>query len=247
MKFLHTDDTNYIGSCATNVSAHTVQEIGHIHDVGFLCSIFNDRLPLCHRSCHHNVDGSSYRNLIQINMGSGQMLCLCPYQSMGNFHGRPHGTKSFDMQVDGAASDITASRKGNLRLFVFAEERTDQIIRCADSADELIVYRHIPNKRTIDFHLVLIDTLHSGSNLLDCLQQHIDVTHIRQIFYCNSLICHDGCSKNCKCSILGTSDFNFTLQRIPALDHVLFHFSPQKRNALLSILFVTFPIVIRGL
>ena len=49
---------------------HAVQKVCHIHHMGLFRCILNYSLSLCHRSRHHNIDCSTNRYLIQINMGS---------------------------------------------------------------------------------------------------------------------------------------------------------------------------------
>ena len=70
MKLLHSADTDHIGSCTLDVGSHAVQEVCHINNMRLTGGVLDDRIALCHGSCHHNIDGRTYRNGIQENMTS---------------------------------------------------------------------------------------------------------------------------------------------------------------------------------
>ena len=95
MKLFHSTDTDNIRTCAFNISTHTVQEVRHIYYMGLSCRIFNGGISLSHGCCHHNVNGSSYRNHIQENMLSKQLICFCNNCAMDNIHRCSQGSESF--------------------------------------------------------------------------------------------------------------------------------------------------------
>ena len=57
---------------------------------------------------------------------------------------------------------------------------------------------------------MFVDTLHTRTDPLDRVQEHIDIPDIREIFYCNGLICHNRSCKNRKRSIFCSTDLYFS-------------------------------------
>src|SRR5699024_8867777 len=111
MKLLHASDPDHIGAGAFNVGSHTVQEVGHIHHVGFTGCVLDNRPSSGHGSGHHNVDGSAYRHHIQENMTAFQTGGSGYDSAMKDVNRCAKGTESFQMLIDGPAADIAASRK----------------------------------------------------------------------------------------------------------------------------------------
>ena len=100
------------------------------------------------------------------------------------------------MQIDRPAPDIASARKRHLRAFVFAEQRSDQIIRRTDFPDIFIVNIHIADKGSVDLYGMRIRPFHHRADLLYRVEQHIDISDIWYILYCYGLIRHDGGGKN---------------------------------------------------
>ena len=142
-------------------------------------SIFNCSLSLGERRCHHDIDCSAYRYLIQINVSSNQPFSLCRHSSVTNFDMRSQCAKPLNVQVHRTASDITASRKGHLRTLIFPKQRTQQVIGCPDFLHGVIIHRDIFHERTIDFHGMRVYTFNPRTNIRHCLKQRIDIAHIR--------------------------------------------------------------------
>ncbi len=118
------------------------------------------------------------------------------------------------------------ARKRYLGTLVLAEKRTDKIIGSTDAADVFVIYRYLMDGRSVDLYGMTIDTVNLRSNLLDCLQKHINITYIRKIFDDNLLICHNGSCQNTKRGILCSADHNISYQRIAAFHNILIHYTP---------------------
>ena len=69
-------DTDHIRSGSLDISAHAVQEVGHVNDVRLLGRILDDRLSDCAGSRHHNVDRRADRNYVHENMSTSHMITL---------------------------------------------------------------------------------------------------------------------------------------------------------------------------
>ena len=120
VKPLYAPDTDCVCSCTLNIGSHTVKEVCHIYDMGLLGSILKDRLSLCHSSSHHDIDGRSHRNHIQINMTCHQINGMGDHCSALNLYICSQRPEALNMLVNGAASDIAASGKRNLSALVFS-------------------------------------------------------------------------------------------------------------------------------
>ena len=72
MQFLHAFDPDHIRSGAFDIGSHAVQEVGHIHHVGFFCRILDHGVAGCHHRCHHDIDGGPHSYHIQIDVIPGQ-------------------------------------------------------------------------------------------------------------------------------------------------------------------------------
>ena len=86
VEFFHTDNPDYIRTCTTDLRTHAVQKVRNIHHMWLFCCVLDNCFSLCHRSCHHNVNGCSDRYFIQINMGSCQLFCGCKNKPMFNIN-----------------------------------------------------------------------------------------------------------------------------------------------------------------
>ena len=111
--------------------------------MGLFCRIFDSGHSFRHNGCHHHIDGRAHRHHVHINMIATQCIGLGNDQTMGNVHICPQRPEAFQMLIDGTAADITASRKRHLGLFIFAQQRAQQIIRCSDFFNIVTVYNQI--------------------------------------------------------------------------------------------------------
>ena len=143
-------------------------------------------------------------------MAAAKMLRMGLDQSMLDLHLRTQGTESLDVLVNGTTADITAAGKCHLRMLIFSQKSTDQIIGSSDLLDIFIFYYQFTDIGCVESHLMAIGALYDHTNVLHSAQKYVRVSYIRHIFYINSLIRHYGSSKNRKCRILSTSYFYFS-------------------------------------
>ena len=73
-------------------------------------------------------------------MTAAKMLRMGLDQSMLDLHLRTQGTESLDVLVNGTTADITAAGKCHLRMLIFSQKSTDQIIGGSDLLDIFIFY-----------------------------------------------------------------------------------------------------------
>ena len=118
----YTFDTNHIGSGTFNFCPHTVKEIRQIYHMGFFGRILNGCFAFRHGRRHHYINSSAYGYHIQIYMAAMQIFRIRNYHPMLNADIRTEGTKTFDVLVYRAQTDIAASRKGYLCLFIFSKQ-----------------------------------------------------------------------------------------------------------------------------
>ena len=235
MECFHSADLDHIGSGSADIRSHTVQKVRHIHDMRLFRHIFHDRHTVCHCRSHHHVDRRADTDHVKIQMCAAKLFRLRNDLSMLDIHIGTQCAESFQMLVDRTASDIASARKRHLRTFIFSKESTQQIVRCPDLLDIIILNIEIPDRASVDLHCMPIDTLNHRTDSRDRLQHHIDVVDIRKILNLNGLVCHDRCCQNRKRRILCTANFYFPYQRISALNNILLHIAPQLSDIVIFI------------
>ena len=224
MKLLHAFDTDHIGTGALDAGSHAVEEVGKIHNMRLLRRILNDGIALGKCSRHDHVNGCTHRHHIHIDMASEQLVGLRNHHA-----GRCHPyigserTESLYVLINRAQPDIAAARKCYLRLLVLAKKRADQIVRSADLSNGFRIHRLILNKGTVDHIGMQIRMLYDTTDLRNRSGNGANIRHVRNIFNCNRLICHDRGRNDRKSSVLRSPDLNLSAKRRPAFHNVMQH------------------------
>ena len=226
VKPFHATNTDGIRSCALNIGSHAVKEVRHIYDMRLLGCIFKDGLSLCHGRRHHDIDGGSHRNHIQINVACHQINGVSNHCPALDLHIRSQRPKSLYMLVNGTASDIAASRKRNLGALIFTQQSAYKVIRGADPTNVFIIHRYLSYISRIDLHCMTVDAAYAGTDLLNRLQHYVDIPHIRQIIDEHIFIRHNGRCQDTQCGILRTAYGHIAHQRVAAFYNIMFHFTP---------------------
>ena len=170
VQHLHTSDTDHIRTGTLDIGTHAVQEVCCIYNVWLFCRIFNNGISFCHRCCHHNINGCTYRYSIHENMSSMKSVrCRCHDGTVFDIDGCTQCTEAFQMQIDRAASDVTATRQRYFCFFIFSEKRTQQIIGCTDFLNIFVIYTDITDSGTVDHCSVTVYPLHFCSDSSDGL------------------------------------------------------------------------------
>ena len=78
-------------------------------------------------------------------MASYQINGMCQHCSTLDLYLCAKSAESLNVKIDRTASDVTATRKRNLRAFVFAKKRPDKIIGRTNPADVLVIHRYFMN------------------------------------------------------------------------------------------------------
>lgn len=81
-KRLNAADFYDVGSGASYIGAHGIEEVGKIDYVRLLGGIFDNRQPPCLCGGNHNVAGGAHRNDIKINLASHKTLRRNAYHSV---------------------------------------------------------------------------------------------------------------------------------------------------------------------
>ena len=151
---------DHIRSRASDVRSHAVQEVRHIYYMRLLRHILHNSQAFRHRSSHHHIDRRSYTDHIEVNVLAYQTVCLCNDLSMPDLHICSQSPEALKMLVDRPASDITSSRKRNLRMLILPKQCSQKIIRCPDLLN-IIVF----NIYTVDVLSINLDsvTIHSAN------------------------------------------------------------------------------------
>ena len=223
MEPLYAADTDDVRTCSLDIRAHAVQEVRHVYHMGLLGRVLNDGISFRHSGRHHNVDGGSHGNHIQINMASAQSLRLRHNKSILNLYVSAQSAETLQVLINGSASDIAAARKGNLRPLILSKQSPQQIVGSADPLDILVIYAEIPYLGTIYLHRMPVNPIYIRANLLHRFQKDVDVPHIRKIFHHYCLIRHNRSRKNRQRSVLRSANLHLSHKRAAAFNHILFH------------------------
>ena len=160
------------------------------------CRILQNSLAFCHSCCHHNVDSRTYRNHIQIDMACYQINGMGDHCAAFNLYIRSQRAETFNMLVDGTASNVASAWKRYLSALIFSQQGADKIIRCADTADIFIINGHFFNTAAVDFYCMTVNTIYSCTDLLDSFQHYIDISYIWKVIDQYIIIRHDRGGKN---------------------------------------------------
>ena len=120
MKLPNTPDPDYIRTGALNIRAHAVQKVSHVYYMGLFRHILENRLAFGHRRRHHDIDGRSDRNHIQIDMARHKIDRVSHHSSAHDGNIRTQCAESLQMLVDGPASNGAAARKRHLRALILS-------------------------------------------------------------------------------------------------------------------------------
>ena len=221
MKLRHAFDPDHIRSCTLDIGAHAVKHIGHINHMRLLRRILQDRIPLGKGRCQHNIDGRTDRNHVKINMTAAKMIRIHNYHAMVDLRSCTKTTEALQVLVNRTASDVTAAGQRDLRLFIFSEKRSQQIIGRADPLHVFIIDPDRPDSGSVNRNRMGIDPFYGRTNPGDCLQKHIDIPYIRKIIDHHFLVRHDRRSEDSQSRIFCAANYDIAHQRTAALNHIL--------------------------
>ena len=163
-------DLNHIGSRASDVGSHAVQEIGNVYYVRFFCHVLHDSDAFCHRCRHHYIDRRPYCHDVEINMPPFQILCFGNYFAVLDIHVGSECAEPLQVLVYRPAPDIASSRKCHFRSLVLAKQRAEQIVRRADLLDIVILHIKIPDTASVDLDRVSVYAVHLCTDSGNCIQ-----------------------------------------------------------------------------
>ena len=116
-------------------------------------------------------------------------------------HRRTKRRQALDMLVNGANAEIAAAGHRRLGRTKTPKHGTDQIIRSADLAHQIIGGILIAGLRTVDLDGGTVDKAHLRTELRQNSQEHIGITDLGNIF---------------------AADLNLTMEGQAAVDYILF-------------------------
>ena len=164
MKPGHSLNPYDIGSCTLYIRSHAVEKIGYIHHMWFLRCILNNRVPLSERCGKHDIDGSSNRFHIKIDMSAYKPVCLSSNHSIGCINLCSHSLKSIYMLVNRSCTYVTATRKCHMGFPVFSKQCTQKIVGAPYLLRLLIINNRGIYKSTINLVCVSVNLLNHCPN-----------------------------------------------------------------------------------
>ena len=92
------------------------------------CSIFQNGQSFCADCCQHNINGSTNRHNIQIDVCAEHFVALCVDKAIIGGNGCSQCLKALDMLVDWAHTEVTAARRGNVCFAKTSQESAEEIV-----------------------------------------------------------------------------------------------------------------------
>ena len=110
MQIVFAVDLDDICACASDISAHRVEEIRNINDVRLLGCILDNCLSLSPYSRKHSVHRSAYSNEIEIDLVAYQLVSLDMVCAPLYLVGSAQSFESFQVLVDRSVTERTSAR-----------------------------------------------------------------------------------------------------------------------------------------
>ena len=221
---IHALNLDGVGAGTADVGAHGVQEVGQIHDVGFLGGVLNDGVAVCQSCGHHDVHGGTHGNHIQIDIGTVQPTALGVGQNEAAFHhhlGAQSG-EALDVLVNGThTAEVAAAGHGNLRTAETAQQRTDEIVAGADLVGQFVGGAGGADAGGVDLHRVGIDAANGGAQALQDPQAQRYVGDLGDVFNAANPVHQKGGGDDGNSSVFGAADLYFTKERLAAANQIL--------------------------
>ena len=105
-------DLDDVRTCAADLCAHDVEVVRKINDFRLLRRIFEDGLPLGHRSGHEDVFRRADAREIEVDTRPLEALRRrCLDEAVADFDVRTERLKALEVQVDRARADSAAARQ----------------------------------------------------------------------------------------------------------------------------------------
>ena len=208
----HAGDLDGIRTGAADVGAHGVEEVGQIHNVGLLGSVFDDGVAVRQSGGHHDVHGGTHGDHVQIDVGAVEPAAGSVGQNEAALHhhlGAQSG-EALDVLVDGHLGTAEAAQQG-----------TDQVIAGADLVGQLIGSAGGADAGGVDLHGVGIDAADHGTQTLQNPQTQRHVGDLGDVFDAADPVHQKGGGDNGNSGIFRAADLYFTKQRLSAANQIL--------------------------
>ena len=158
-------DFNHVGSRPHDVGAHGIEEVGQIHNVGFLSGVFNDgHAPGFHRR-QHDVDGGAHRHHVKVHPSAGELIGPDVDHAVLQAVIRSQALETLQVLVDGPYSEVASSRQADFGPMEPAQQRSQKVIGSPHMLGQLIGHLRHGNIGGIDLHGGAVQVLHLGSHL----------------------------------------------------------------------------------
>ena len=162
-------DLDDVGSRASDVRSHRVEEVREVDDVRLLRRVLDDRQSLCAARRKHDVHRRADRYHVEINMRSDKsLLAAGRFDDRAVYESclRAERLKALEVLVDRPYAEIAAARKRHSRVAVFAEQRAQQIIGCSHAHHKLARRGAGMNVRRVNVERALVDPFYLRAHLL---------------------------------------------------------------------------------
>ena len=165
----------------------------------------------------HDVDGRAHRGHVQIDLRAVQ-----PVRRFGRNHAavggdlRAQRLKALDVLVDGAVADGAAAGVGNLRLAKARQQRTHEIIGCAQPPRVRFRHKGAVHPARINGHGGAVQ-LDFGTQFAQNAFQREGIAHLRKVFDRARLVAQQRRRYDCQRRVFSAVDHNGALEPVPAV------------------------------
>ena len=222
----HTVDLDAVRARAADVCSHDVQIIREIDNLRLKCRILEDRLSLGTGCRHHHILRRTDTREIEIDPSP-----LQPVRRRGM--NRPlrdvdlcaECLKALEMEINRTRSNRAAPRQRDLRTPLAGKQRSHDEKGCAHLANQFVWCGHRRNPRCVNRQPMLLrDVVRLHSERAQHRADRIDILQRRHIIQNAHTTTAEECRRDDRQHrILCPADLHTSAQRMPSVNHQLFH------------------------
>ena len=211
---LHTADTDHARARARNIRAAGIEKVRNIDDMRLTRGVLKRGHALGEDGGEHDVDRRADRNDIKIDLIAAQaVLGRLDVQitRRAEVDPRAERLKAFDVLIDRARAEVTATRHTDLGLTETTEHRADQIRRAAHFADKLHRRHLLCHRARINEHSIGVDKPHLCTDHTKHLKRQRNIADVRHVADLANVTRGDRSEDHGECGVLHAADIHFTV------------------------------------
>ena len=207
---------------AVDPGAHRDQEPRQVLYVGLRGGVANRGRARREGGRHERVLRPHHAGLVHEEVACAQAVRRVHLVAAVDFHPGPQRAQRVQVRVEPPPADEVPAGRGHVCLADAGEQRAGEQERGADAAREL-GFDVAPDRVGPQRQLVLVTPGHAHAEILEQRQHRVDVADPRHVADHELFLGEDRCGQDREGGVLVPRRDDRPGQRVPALDHELFH------------------------